>query len=104
MNDETKPTQNDSMHALRSNQRPSLGRVVHYTPGHESETPGEAWTASIAAVYDDGSVNLGGYRSDGTPFHRLRVEQAPPGVVAGQKEARGCWAWPAYVPPTGGAR
>lgn len=89
----------DKFHALKSaGQRPSIGRVVHYTPASPIYGPGEVWTATVARV-NDTSINIGGYDAMGRPFDEQEVPQADPGVVAGTTDAVGCWAWPEYVPP-----
>lgn len=77
-------------------QAPSVGRVVHYSP---PEDTGEVWTATIARVNSGGTVNLGGFDGQGHTFARSSVAEAPEGAEPGSEEARGCWAWPAFVPP-----
>ncbi len=109
MNDETKPTQNDSMHALRSSQRPSLGRVAHYTKNgdpssKDAEMAGPGPFTSLICCVDDNElfVNLVVFDAMGQPHGRQMVALST--APAGTPDAAGRWAWPAYVPPTGGAR
>ncbi|MGL4442338.1 MAG: hypothetical protein ACRCU1_01850 [Alsobacter sp.] len=81
----------------KPSQPPSVGRVVHYSP---PDAPGEVWAATIARV-NSGTCNLGGFNAHGHTFAELSVPEAPEGAQAGSEEARGCWSWPAFVPPSG---
>jgi len=81
-----------------SGKTPSLGRVVHYTPGgtEHDECPPIAYAAIITKVHEiSGQVTLTVFR----PTHEDRpafvdFTDAP----AGTEEARGKWSWPVYVP------
>ncbi len=77
-------------------QRPSVGRAVHYTPNDSK--PGEHHAATIAYVCPEGGgCNLAVVDPLGRPYPKLRVSQTD--APAGTDEARGKWAWPAFVPP-----
>jgi hypothetical protein len=50
----------------------SVGRVVwYYPPAHGDSQP---WPALICFVSSDTLVNIGGFRSDGTPFDACNVQ------------------------------
>ena len=49
---------------------PTIGRVLWYYPHRNTDQP---WPALVAYVHEDGKVNLGGFRDDGTPFNASEV-------------------------------
>ena len=49
---------------------PTIGRVVWYYPYAAVLQP---WPALVAYVHEDGTINLGGFQADGTPFDARRV-------------------------------
>lgn len=51
--------------------KPSIGRVVWYYPAAHGDS--QPWPALICFVSSDTLVNLGGFRSDGTPFDACNV-------------------------------
>lgn len=70
-------------------QKPSVGRIVHYTPDGE---PGP-WAAIITRVSVDAArfdVNLGVFMPSGCVSPRENVEFS-------EKPSPGCWSWPPRV-------
>lgn len=49
---------------------PSIGRVVWYYPAGGSEQP---WPALISKVHAGNTINVGGFRPDGTPFDAQEI-------------------------------
>lgn len=85
--------------AEKTQQVPSVGRVVHYfayfTPG--GEFPAGVPRAAIITEVDipgdpDSTVGVCVLNPTGQFFNR--------GLARGQRA--GCWDWPEYVPPVGG--
>lgn len=71
-------------------QKPSVGRIVHYTP--DSDEPGP-WAAIITRVSIDVArldVNLGVFSPNGFLSPR-------DGVEFSEKPSPGCWSWPPRV-------
>lgn len=75
--------------------KPSVGRIVHYTPRYPDDKPGGPWAALIvfvAAEEVDGMplVNLTGFDPHGDKF-------APRAVKYSEEPTPGCWSWPPRV-------
>lgn len=81
----------------RAPQAPTVGRVVHYTP---PTMPGAVWPATVCKVHPDGSVNIGGFNTEGHTFAAQSIRPAPEGCVAGSHHASGLWCWPERVAPS----
>lgn len=77
-------------------QKPSVGRIVHYTPGAPDNPPAGAmgpWAAIITWVSRDESrsdVNLAAFDSRGAPL-------AAQGVAYSETPKPGHWSWPPRV-------
>lgn len=83
-----------------ASQRPSIGRIVHYTPvsrpdGDDSKAA--PYPAIITHVFSDTVVNLHVF-SDGS-FRLSSAERTPTSVSMGASP--GTWQWPPYTPPAG---
>lgn len=57
--------------------QPTIGRVLWYYPYSGIKQP---WPALVAYVHEDGKVNLGGFKADGTPFDARSVELVQDGA------------------------
>lgn len=51
--------------------KPSIGRVVWYYPARHGDQ--QPWPGLIARVNEDETINVGGFRDDGTPFNSSEV-------------------------------
>ena len=72
-------------------QKPTVGRQVHfYFAGSHEGT--EQLAATICKVNDDGTVNLGVMREDGSAFGQFRVNLIPEGTPGRPLSA--CCVWP----------
>ena len=76
-----------------ADQKPSIGRIVHYTPDEPSASArkGQPWAAVITHVWSDFCVNLGVF-SDGS----FRLEELKPTSVEFGNGPR-TWTWPPRV-------
>lgn len=92
----------------KTQQRPSIGRIVHYTPPEATaidkatkEGGGQPFPAIITHVNDDGTPNLHvfndgefGLRGTNTPTH---VPEFDPHPEAKNDSPNGFWFWPPRV-------
>lgn len=73
------------------NQKPSVGRIVHYqaygTPGGEFKSVPRA--ACITEVFSDEEVMVFVMNPSGLFFNRVKYSEEP---------TAGCWNWPPRVP------
>lgn len=75
-------------------QKPSIGRVVHYTNlgDRDGKYPPQVQAALITGVNDDGTVSLHVFYKTGQfDMPAAAFTDAP----AGSEGARGKWGWPA---------
>lgn len=83
-------------------QKPSVGRVVHYTPSqHIEPNKKQPFPAIITHVHDDGTVNLDVFKD----AHYPNAAGAQPHVphrgtpeTGGAREHGPFWDWPPFVP------
>lgn len=77
-------------------QRPSIGRVVHYTNlgDRDGKYPPTVQAAIITGLNDDGTVSLHVFYKTGQ-FDLARCERTD--EPAGSDHARGKWCWPERV-------
>lgn len=79
-------------------QKPSVGRIVHYTPHFPSGNKGQPYPAMITHVWSDTCVNLNVF-NDGS--FTLKNEECPTSVQLAADPANPSprtWNWPPYVP------
>jgi hypothetical protein len=73
-------------------QKPTVGRIVHYTPdaGEEQEDPWPAMIVFVSAVESVDAVPLVNLTAwDNIGRHRPLL-----GVAFSEKPTPGCWSWP----------
>jgi hypothetical protein len=77
-------------------QKPSIGRVVHYTNlgDRDGKYPPEVQAALITGINDDGTAALHVFYKTGQfDMPSVHFFVGP----AGSEDARGKWAWPARI-------
>lgn len=77
-------------------QRPSVGRIVHYTPPQQDGVhsgKGQAYPATITHVWGDACVNLSVHNDGSFP---LKAEELTPTSVSFGEGPR-TWSWPPRV-------
>lgn len=76
-----------------SDQKPSVGRIVHYTPPEsvQSDRKSQPWPAIITHVWGDTCVNLAVLPDGSFGLHDLK----PTSVMIG--DGPGTWKWPPRV-------
>lgn len=82
--------------AASAGQKPSVGRIVYYTPlntGKERDRKGQPFPATITHVWGDDCVNLA-VANDGS-FNLREDERHPTSVMRGT--GPGTWSWPPRV-------
>ena len=86
-----------------SEQKPSVGRIVHYHPGDQEDRKGQPYPAVITHVWSDTCVNLETMNDGSFPLRigstGMDVEKNPTSVCLaneGQTEGRR-WEWPPRV-------
>jgi hypothetical protein len=82
---------------MATQQRPSVGRIVHFTPRgwEDTNTKGQPYAAVITHVWSDSVVNLNVFPDGSFPLGRSNLETS---VSLGDPGQGGTWCWPPYVP------
>ncbi len=52
---------------------PTIGRVVWFRPEHDKATSDQPFPALVSYVWDDSTINVGGFDQNGRPFSALSV-------------------------------
>lgn len=75
--------------------QPTVGRVVWFYPAECGPTD-QPWTASIAYVYSDTEINIGGFTRNGEHFSRLHVRLVQDGAKEPERGSRDYCVWMPY--------
>jgi hypothetical protein len=68
-----------------SDPKPTVGRIVHFTPRANQDPGPDPWAAMVTRVHSDSVVNLTVFPPAGTPAPETQVE-----LGAGPRT----WRWP----------
>lgn len=81
------------------NQKPSMGRIVHYVMTHQrgSGQPFEECPAIITRVWSDTCVNLHLLRDHDQSHHDQQQGDKPTSVMFDEAGAPRSWHWPERV-------
>ena len=71
----------------------AVGRIVHYYPFNDDIAIAQPRAALIAAINDDGSVNLAVVPPTANSIEPVRVDY----VTFSEEPHPGCWTWPPRV-------